>query len=596
MINPTSSPLPPPPREIVQQLPKVSLHDHLDGGLSPDLMVSLAAEQGYDLPEPTPEALAQWFEQKANAGSLAGYLECFEHTVALMQDASSITAVAKDAVFQLAADNCVYAELRFAPELHTHRGLSMQEVVDAAITGIKTATVMLDECGVSIVVRLILCGMRQQNNVLEVAQLAVDNYRPGSVEGMVVGFDLAGPEEGFPASRFREAFKLLRRHFVPVTIHAGEAAGVDSIREALELGARRIGHGVRLMDVLPGDEELTTDPVARYIYDNEICLELCPHSNYQTGAVAHGHVHPFAELFSRGFACAINTDNRLVSGVTQTDEMMYLVEECGLSFEDLRDITLISMEAAFIQREVRDVILADYIDPRMNEAREAYAAFLATAGASVDAELSSAADLLDYDTARVVHGEAGESSEEGVLPVATVDPEEGRCYGEGETMPLLVVEQLRVTPFWGDMNQELDGLSPERVEDIEKRVDMLARTYLVTHHVALDGAHRARLWLLLRDSLTMLDELSHVAGRPIKAVHDILPIFRPEAEDERSRYGGYQVDASELAALIGEDEEGGAAASDEADMDEPTVSEPPQGVHSWASHVDHDGQIGWRRV
>ncbi|MBV7302801.1 adenosine deaminase [Corynebacterium sp. TAE3-ERU2] len=579
MINPTSSPLPPPPREIVQQLPKVSLHDHLDGGLSPDLMVSLAAEQGYELPEPTPEALAQWFEQKANAGSLAGYLECFAHTVALMQDAASITAVAKDAVFQLAADNCVYAELRFAPELHTQKGLSMQEVVDAAITGIKTATVMLDECGVSIVVRLILCGMRQQNNVLEVAQLTVDNYHPGSVEGMVVGFDLAGPEDGFPASRFREAFELLRRHFVPVTIHAGEAAGVESIREALELGARRIGHGVRLMDVLPGDEELTTDPVARYIYDNEICLELCPHSNYQTGAVAHGQVHPFAELFNRGFACAINTDNRLVSGVTQTDEMMYLVEECGLSFEDLRDITLISMEAAFMQREVRDVILVDYIDPRMNEAREAYAAWLARAGAGS------------------AEGETTGAGEEGVLPVSTPDVEEGHSYGEGEAMPLLVVEQLRVTPFWGDMNQELAGLTPERVEDIEERVDMLARTYLVTHHVALDGVHRARLWLLLRDSLAMLDELSHVAGRPIKAVHDILPIFRPDAEDERSRYGGYRVDASELAALIGEDVQGAdTAASEEEDMDEPTVSEPPQGVQPWARGVDHDGQIGWRRV
>ncbi len=558
-------------------------------------MVSLAAEQGYELPELTPEALAQWFEQKSNAGSLAGYLECFAHTVALMQDAASIAAVAKDAVFQLAADNCVYAELRFAPELHTQKGLSMQEVVDAAIAGIKTATVMLDECGVSIVVRLILCGMRQQNNVLEVAQLTVDNYHPGSVEGMVVGFDLAGPEDGFPASRFREAFELLRRHFVPVTIHAGEAAGVDSIREALELGARRIGHGVRLMDVLPGDEELTTDPVARYIYDNEICLELCPHSNYQTGAVAHGQVHPFAELFNRGFACAINTDNRLVSGVTQTDEMMYLVEKCGLSFEDLRDITLISMEAAFLQREVRDVILVDYIDPRMNEAREAYAAYLATAGAAVDAELVGAADLGDNDTAHLVRGAAGDSGA-GVVPMSTADSEEGGSYGEGEAMPLLVVEQLRVTPFWGDMNQELAGLSPERVEDIEERVDMLTRTYLVTHHVALDGAHRARLWLLLRDSLAMLDELSQVAGRPIKAEHDILPIFRPDAEDERSRYGGYRVDASELAALIGEDVEGADASGDEEDMDEPTVSEPPQGVQSRARRVDHDGQIGWRRV
>ncbi len=125
---------------------------------------------------------------------------------------------------------------------------------------------------------------------------------------------------------------------------------------------------------------------------------------------------------------------------------------------------------------------------------------------------------------------------------------------------------------------------------------MLTRTYLVTHHVALDGAHRARLWLLLRDSLAMLDELSQVAGRPIKAEHDILPIFRPDAEDERSRYGGYRVDASELAALIGEDVEGADASGDEEDMDEPTVSEPPQGVQSRARRVDHDGQIGWRRV
>ncbi|WKD61854.1 Adenine deaminase [Corynebacterium ciconiae DSM 44920] len=642
MVNPLFSQiLPPPPRDIVKDLPKVSLHDHLDGGLTPQLMVHLAEQQGYELPASTPEALAEWFHTNANAGSLEGYLECFAPTVALMQDAQSIAMAASDAVMQLAADNCVYAELRFAPELHTTKGLSMQEVVDAAIEGIYAATGLLDDHGITLVVRLILCGMRHQDKVLEVAQLTVDNYAPGDATGMVVGFDLAGPEEGFPASRFREAFELLRHHCVPVTIHAGEASGVDSIREALELGARRIGHGVRLADVLPEDDGFITHPVARQIFDTKVCLEVCPRSNYQTGTVQQGQRHPFAALYRHGIACSINTDNRSVSGVSQTDEMMFLVQECGLGLEDLRTITLLSLDAAFAPREIRNLLLEEHLLPRMSEVFTHYSEYLDTLGENTEehaasspdagrgnAEDDEVADTGEEETGAEGIGVGAESAEEEV-PGAVLNELFPRA--EDGQIPLVVMDRLEITPFWGDMNAELKGISPERYEEIEEKATMAAQEYLIREKVALDGVHRAAVLLAVRDSMAMADEIAEVIGRPVQLVVDIVPIINPEGTDERSRYGGYRVGPSELAELLGEDYEDVLALYDAeelkqfgvfdrldedsedieydyddldedsvddlfADMNEPTDRNSPARDIFRGPDTGDGGSVGWRRT
>lgn len=352
-INPGFPPL---SFDTVFRLPKVVLHDHLDGGLRPKTIIELAKECGYDqLPTNDPGELKKWFFSAASSGSLPKYLETFAHTCAVMQTAPALTRVAREAVVDLARDQVVYAELRFAPEQHLEAGLTLQEVVDAVTQGLKEGMEEARDFGALIEARLILCGMRHADRTAEIAQLTVDNYGKDS---LVVGFDIAGAEDGFPPSKHAEAFRILRENFVPFTIHAGEAAGRESLEEAVREGTLRIGHGARMFeDFTAAINGIQTGPMSSYVRDRGIPLELCPTSNVQTGVVGDISDHPFPILQSMGFCCTVNTDNRLMSDTTMTMEMMELVEHFNYDLPHLYEITVAAMNNAFAPSEVRARIM-----------------------------------------------------------------------------------------------------------------------------------------------------------------------------------------------------------------------------------------------
>ncbi|RKW70596.1 adenosine deaminase [Galactobacter caseinivorans] len=363
----------------IRDLPKVSLHDHLDGGLRPATIIDLAAEVGHTLPASTPEALGQWFLDSADSGSLERYLETFVHTVAVMQTAPHLTRVAREFVEDLVADGVVYAEVRWAPEQHVSAGLSMDQAVEAVQAGIDEAVQDAAEDDVDIEVGQILSALRHERQSFEVAQLALRHRDSG-----VVGFDIAGPEDGFPASDHQNAFDLLATNLFPVTVHAGEAAGLNSIRSALvDARALRLGHGVRLaqdleIETLEADDDedldeltiFTAGPVASWVRDRGIALEICPSSNLQTGATAAWgedlEDHPIDVLFRTGFNVTISPDNRLMSGTTLSDELALLVAAFDYDAEDLLELTLNAVEASFLgldeRRDLAELISDAYED------------------------------------------------------------------------------------------------------------------------------------------------------------------------------------------------------------------------------------------
>jgi len=335
--------------EIVA-LPKVVLHDHLDGGLRPETLIELAGEIGHELPSTEPDELARIFAENANSGDLVRYLEAFAHTTVVMQSAENLRRVAREAVLDLAADGVVYAELRYAPEQHVSGGLSLQEVVGAVQDGIEEGVAEALEAGFAIRAAALLCAMRHLDRSVEIAQLALDNRGTGCV-----GFDIAGPELGFPPSHHREAFRLLRENHLAVTIHAGEADGAASVGEALGLGsARRLGHGVRIHEDIEGfgTDEVTLGVIAQHALDMQIPLECCPTSNVQTAAASSLQDHPMHALRDLGFAVTVNTDNRLVSGVSMSGEFGELVA-AGWDKEDLFEATLAAAWGAFLPYEER---------------------------------------------------------------------------------------------------------------------------------------------------------------------------------------------------------------------------------------------------
>lgn len=359
-----------------RDLPKVSLHDHLDGGLRPQTIIDLAAEIGHELPATDADALGEWFRESADSGSLPRYLETFDHTLAVMQTRDALIRVAQEFVEDLADDGVIYAEVRYAPEQHLREGLSLDDVVDAIQEGLNRACNELGEQGHPIQVGQILTAMRQADNGLAVAELALRHRSLG-----VVGFDIAGPEEGFGPSRMKEAFDLLAENLFPTTVHAGEGAGLDSIREAIVIGrAQRLGHGVRVAediqidfggvddDGVPVGEDtglVSLGPVANWVRERGIPLEICPSSNLQTGATAgfgEGiEAHPLDLLVQTGFNVTISPDNRLMSGTTLSGEYELLVEAFDYDLEDLLDLTLNAAEAAFVPLEVRE-LLVEYIN------------------------------------------------------------------------------------------------------------------------------------------------------------------------------------------------------------------------------------------
>ena len=337
----------------IQSLPKISLHDHLDGGLRPQSIIEMAAEIGLELPANTAEELRAWFEKSADSGSLVEYLKTFDITTAVMQTREHLTRVAREFVVDLANDGVIYGEVRWAPEQHLTRGLTLDEAVEAVQDGLEEGAAIIEKQGGYIRTGQLITAMRHADRALEIAELAVRHR-----DGGVVGFDIAGAEKGFLPSQHKAAFDYLAGELFPVTVHAGEADGVESIRDAIVSGrALRLGHGVRLIeDIMFSRTEDDTDvvelgPVAEWVNDRGIALEICPSSNLQTGAISmlgdKMSDHPFDVFYDLGFAVTVSTDNRLMSGTTLTRELELLVDTFGYGIEDLEVFMTTAAEHSF---------------------------------------------------------------------------------------------------------------------------------------------------------------------------------------------------------------------------------------------------------
>jgi adenosine deaminase len=354
----------------IRRVPKVLLHDHLDGGLRPATIVELAAETGYrDLPTTDAGELAAWMGEVARRGSLELYLEAFQHTVGVMQTRQALLRVAAECARDLAADGVVYAEVRFAPELHLSRGLSLDQVVEAVLEGFRRGSASQPGAGPPITVYALLTAMRTAARSLEIAELAVRHRDAG-----VVGFDIAGAEAGSPPSRHLDAFQYVARENFHITIHAGEGFGLPSIWEALQwCGADRLGHGVRIIDDIsaPRDGNASLGRLASYVRDRRIPLEMCPTSNVQTGAVASIKEHPIGLLRELLFRVTVNTDNRLMSGVTLSSEFHALAEAFGYGWGDIEWLTLNAMKSAFAPFDERLRLINTVIKPGFATARAA---------------------------------------------------------------------------------------------------------------------------------------------------------------------------------------------------------------------------------
>ena len=350
-----------PSQDQIKKLPKALLHDHLDGGLRPQTVIEIADRIGYKkLPTDDPIELAKWFEDSCNSGSLVRYLETFAHTIAVMQSKEGIVQVARECTIDLARDGVVYAEVRGAPELLTEQGLTFDQVIDATLEGFKQGMAESKKEGHEIRVESLLCGMRQSNRSMEAAK-AVVNYRGKGV----VGFDIAGPEDGFPPINQLQEFEFLRKENAHFTIHAGEAFGLPSIWQAIQIcGAERIGHGVRIIEDI---DFTTSEPklglLSTYIRDRRIALELCPTSNLQTGVAKSYSDHPIGKLKKLKFQVTLNTDNRLMSKTSMSNEMSECVKAFGWKFSDLQRVTVNALKSSFIPFEERLEIIEKVVKP-----------------------------------------------------------------------------------------------------------------------------------------------------------------------------------------------------------------------------------------
>ncbi len=351
--------------ELLAAAPKVLLHDHLDGGLRPSTVIELAESTGYGaLPTTDPGELAEWMKRGADRKDLVLYLETFAHTVGVMQTPEALHRIASECVEDLVADGVVYAEIRFAPELHTEGDMSMDDVVEAVTSGFADAS-----AGTSLTIRTICSAMRQMENSLEVSQLAVRWRDQG-----VVGFDIAGPENGFPPDDHMLAFQYAQRENFHFTIHAGEAYGPPSIWKALQwCSAERLGHGVRIIDDITMNDDGTYElgRLANYIRNRRIPLEVCPSSNLHTGVVADLADHPIKLFKDLKFRVTLNTDNRLMSDITMTQEMQNMIDVFGWDLLDMQWLTVNAMKSAFLPFDERLALINEVIKPRYAELRAA---------------------------------------------------------------------------------------------------------------------------------------------------------------------------------------------------------------------------------
>ena len=350
-----------PTSDQIKRVPKALLHDHLDGGLRPETIIEIAQQIGYKkLPTDDPKQLGDWFEESCNSHSLVRYLETFSHTIAVMQSKEAIIRVSRECAIDLARDGVVYAEVRGAPELFTEQGLTLDQVVEATLEGFKQGMAEAAHEGNKIRVESLLCGMRQNNRSQEAAAAVVKYRNKG-----VVGFDIAGPEDGFPPTNQLETFEYLRKENAHFTIHAGEAYGLPSIWEAIQIcGAERLGHGVRIIDDIDfsGDKP-KLGPLASYVRDRRIPLELCPTSNLQTGAAKTYSDHPIGMLAKLRFRVTLNTDNRLMSRTSMSNEMSECVKSFGWKFADLQRVTVNALKSSFIPFEERLEIIEKVVKP-----------------------------------------------------------------------------------------------------------------------------------------------------------------------------------------------------------------------------------------
>lgn len=347
-------------RDQVQAAPKVLLHDHLDGGLRPATVVQLAQESGYELPTYDADELATWMVRGASRLDLTLYLETFAHTVGVMQSRDALYRVAAECAEDLAADGIVYAEVRFAPELHVEDGLSLDEVVEAVVDGFTDGSQ-----GKGIRIGTLVTAMRHAARSVEIAELAVRHRDRG-----VVGFDIAGAEAGNPPTRHLDAFQYIQRENFHFTIHAGEAYGPPSIWEAIQYcGAERLGHGVRIIDDITVHDDGNVDlgRLASYVRDRRIPLEVCPTSNVHTGAATSIADHPIGLLTDLSFRITMNTDNRLMSATELSDEFTACAEAFGWDWKVIRWMTVNAMKSAFIPFDERLELINNDIKPWYQE-------------------------------------------------------------------------------------------------------------------------------------------------------------------------------------------------------------------------------------
>ena len=366
-----------PTVDEARRAPKVLLHDHLDGGLRPATAIELAESIGWTLPSTDPHELQAWFTRGADTNDILQYLATFEHTLAVMQTTEAIERVAYEAVTDLAADGVVYAEVRFAPELHQQAGLDLEAVVEAVTSGYRRGEESAASEGRPITVNAVCCAMRTEHRSLEIARL-VDRLREW--DDKVVGFDLAGAETGFPPSLHAEALAFARAAHLNVTIHASEPPDLELIADAVTHGAHRIGHGVRLqadtdlparLDAGVGDvgdvgnvgDGLRLGPLARYVLDRRIHLEMAPTCNVQIGAVSSVDRHPVGPFLRAGFSVGINTDNRLMSGVSPSSELHTVAHAHDLTLAEIERLATNAMMASFAPYEQRRRIVDDVIAP-----------------------------------------------------------------------------------------------------------------------------------------------------------------------------------------------------------------------------------------
>jgi adenosine deaminase len=354
-------------RAALQTLPKVLLHEHLDGVLRPQTIIELAKSLDYDqLPTQNPEELARWFHQGANQGSLPKYLEGFAHTVAVMQNEEALERVAYEQAEDLSHDGVVYFETRFAPLFHTRKGLTHQQVVSAVLKGLERGR---KDFGISS--GLIICAMRNMDVSLEMAELAVDFRQRG-----VVGFDLAGEEGGYPPKKHVDAFHYIQRQNFNITVHAGEGFGKESIWQAIQYcGAHRIGHGTRLVDdiAVTDGKVVKLGDLAQYVLDKRIPLEICLLSNVHVGAARSLAEHPFKLFYQEKFRVTLNTDNRLMSNTSMTKEFEAARDTFGLTMDDFEKITINAMKSAFLPYDRRCEFIYSVIKPGYAEVRNSLA-------------------------------------------------------------------------------------------------------------------------------------------------------------------------------------------------------------------------------